>query len=388
MARTRHIALLIETSRAYGRGLLRGVTRYLHEHPHWSIYVEPRGLDDPAPRWLKNWKGDGILARINNRAMADAVMRTGIPVVDLRGALEDLGLPFIGIDNEVVSRMAADHLMDRGLRTFAFVGAPRKYNRFIDLRSDCFAHRIRTAGFPCEVYQHPVHKKRGVSWDEEQDNLTHWLKSLPKPLGLMACHDEWGQQVLDACRRAELAVPDQVAVVGVDNDLLLCGLSDPPLTSVDVNAEQIGHDAAAMLDRMMGGQAPPKEPIYIRPRGVVTRRSTDILAIGDRLTADAVRFIREHFHEGITVEDMIHAVPLSRSVLERRFKRWLGRSPKSEIIRLQVERACTLLVETNLPLATVAQLSGFRHAKYLSEVFRKRTGHTPSQYRKQFQRQQ
>jgi len=388
MAKTRHIALLVETSRAYGRGLLRGVTRYLHQNPHWSIYIEPRGLDDPAPRWLKNWKGDGILARINNRAMARAVMRTAIPVVDLRGALADLALPFIGIDNPIVSCMAANHLIDRGFRQFAFVGAPRRYNRFIDIRCDCFVRNIEKAGYTCEVYQHAVHKNNSASWDQEQDTLAQWLHTLPKPLGLMACHDEWGQQVLDACRRAELAVPDEVAVIAVDNDLLLCGLSDPPLTSVDVNAEQIGHDAAAMLDQLMDGQAPSTDPIYIPPRGVVTRRSTDVLAIEDHHTAQAVRFIREHFHEAISVEDVTRAVPLSRSVLERRFHRWLGRSPKAEIIRLQIDRAQTLLIETNLPLATVARLAGFHHAKYLSEVFRKKTSHTPSQFRKQFQRQQ
>jgi LacI family transcriptional regulator len=179
-----------------------------------------------------------------------------------------------------------------------------------------------------------------------------------------------------------VAVPDEVAVLGVDNDEVLCDLADPPLSSIIPDTRRIGYEAASCLDRMMRGEPSPGPATVIPPLGVVTRRSTDVLAVEDRTLSRAARFIREHACEGIAVEDVLAAIPLSRSVFERRFLKVFGRTPKAEIVRMQLQRVMQLLAETDLPLKQIADRAGFEHAEYMSAAFKKRTGLTPGQYRR------
>jgi LacI family transcriptional regulator len=201
----------------------------------------------------------------------------------------------------------------------------------------------------------------------------------------MACNDIRGQQVLTACRAIGVAVPDEVAVLGVDNDEVLCDLADPPLSSIIPDTHRIGYEAASRLERMMNGE-PSREPTtVIPPLGVVTRRSTDVLAVDDRALSSAARFIREHACERITVTDVLAGIPLSRSVFERRFLKVFGRTPKAEILRTQLDRVMQLLAETDLPLKQVASRTGFEYPEYMSTAFKKRTGLTPGQYRRSAQ---
>lgn len=383
MAKPPHVALLIETSLAYGRGLLRGVARYVHEHGPWSIYFRPQGLDVSPPPWLVGWRGDGILARINNRKMAKAVLQTQLPAVDVRNALAGLGLPGIGPDNRAVVQLACRQFLDSGFHNIAFCGAPQGENRFLDVRRDYFRELVEEAGLSCHIYL-PRRTARGDSaWEQEQGRLARWLKKLPKPVGIMTCDDNQGLQVLDACLRAQLAVPDQVAVIGVNNDEHLCGLSNPPLSSVDVNPERIGYEAAALLDRLMAGAKPPKGIVEFPPRGLVVRQSSDVVGIDDHYVAAALRFIRAQASNAITVAHIADALDISRSTLERRFLALLGRTPKQEITRVQLAKAQDLLTQTNLPLAIVAEKSGFRSAGYFCEVFHRRMGCTPGVYRRE-----
>ncbi len=384
MAKLPHVAILVETSRAYGRGLLRGVARYVGEHGPWSIYFRPHGLDDPPPRWLTGWRGDGILVRINDRRMAKAVLETGLPAVDLRNALADVGLPGMGPDNRAVARLALEHLLDRGLRHFGFCGMPRGAYRFMDARCDYFTQLVEQAGYTCSVFQSRGGRRRATTWEQEQDQITGWLAGLPKPVGMMTCNDDRGQQVLDGCLRAGVLVPDDVAVVSVDNDEHLCSLSNPPLTSIDANLQQIGYEAAALLDRLMAGGQPPEEFIEFPPRGIIVRRSTDVLAIDDPDVATTVRFIREHACDPINVQQAISGLPISRSTLERSFKRVLGRTPKAEIVRVQVNRARELLAYSDLSLPTIAAKSGFSTLSHFSQTFLKRVGVSPRAYRNRF----
>jgi LacI family transcriptional regulator len=379
--RTPHVALLVETSREYGRGLLRGITRYHREHGPWSIYFKPHGLGEPPPRWLKKWRGDGILARINDARMAETVLDTGLPAVDLRGALGDLGLPILGVDNRAVTRLAMRHFLDRGFCHYGFCGTPRGENRYQDERCDFFTQAVEQHGFACQVYAY-AERRRAVNWEEEQGHIGAWLTRLPKPVGIMTCHDDKGQQVLDACQRSDLSVPDEVAILGVDNDEFLCSLSMPPLSSVDVNPARIGYEAAAILDRLMGGGPPPAGPLYLEPKGIVSRQSTDAMAIDDPYVVQAIRLIREGACRGMSVEDVMRRVPLSRSALCRRFTRQLGRSPKAEITRVRLEKARELLVDTSLSVSAVSSRVGYGEAKYLIEVFRETYGITPLQYRR------
>jgi LacI family transcriptional regulator len=379
------VALLIESSRAYGRGLLLGVARYVREHVPWAVFLQERSLGDVSPGWLKDWKGDGIIARVENHPMAQAILELGVPAVDLRYLLPNLEMPSVRTDDEATARLASEHLLERGFRHFAFCGFDGA--DYSDIRRDNFARRIAEAGFRCHVFVDPQKPSRASTLEYEEHGLKYgdlvarWIKELPKPVGLMACNDIRGQQVLNACRASGVAVPDEVAVIGVDNDEVLCELSDPPLTSVVPSTERIGYEAAALLDRMMAGRKPPRRPIFMQPLGIVTRRSTEVLAIEDRHIAAAARFIREHACEGIDVGDVLRAVPLSRSTLERRFGKALGRSPKDEILRVRLTRAKQLLAETDFPLAVVAEKVGFEHTEYLSVIFKKKIGLTPGRFR-------
>jgi LacI family transcriptional regulator len=379
MKHTKHVALLIETSREYGRGLLRGVTSYLREQANWSIYFKPQGLGSPPPPWLMGWKGDGILARIDDRRMARAVQATGLPVVDLRGALDDLGLPSIGVDNREVARLAILHLRDCGLRHFAFCGVPPGTNRHDDQRCDYFRQEVEALGHECCVF---ASWRSWNVWERGQQALADWLAALPKPVGVMTCHDERGQQVLDACRRVPLAVPDEVAVISVDNDTHLCNLAIPPMTSVDVNPERNGYQAAWLLDRLMSGRRPRRKSLYLPPRGVVARQSTDTVAVADPEVAAVVRFIRDHACTGISIDQVLARATISRSTVTRRFKQLLNRTPMAELMRVRLQHAKNLLLETELPMSAIASRSGFREAKYFIEAFHRQVGETPGRFRK------
>lgn len=383
------VALLIETSRAYGRDLLVGIAQYVRVNGPWSIEFEEGDPCERMPDWFGGWKGDGVLARVKTRAMADALAKLRVPTVDLYGGLANLKMLTVRSDEAAVGRVAAEHLLERGFRQFAFCGF--NGTDWSDRRRDGFEGRLGQAGLCCQVFANArppelapagEYEEHGVKSEQE---LNRWLQGLPKPIGLMACNDVRARQVLNACRSLRLAVPDEVAVIGVDKDEVLCELSDLPLSSVILNTQRIGFEAAALLGHMMAGRKPPREPLLVEPRGIATRHSTDVLAVEDRHVATALRFIREHACERITVPALLKAVPLSRSSLERRFAQILRRSPKAEILRVQLERAKQLLMDSDLPLAMVTEKAGFAHPEHMSRLFKKKTGTTPGQFRTQSQ---
>ncbi len=381
MKPTKHVAVLIETSRAYGRGLLRGVTRFHREHGTWAIYFKPADLGTELSRWLTSWHGDGILARLSTPTMALAVARMGIPFIDLRGASRPLGVPPFGCDNAAVAHLAYEHLSERGLRNFAFVGEPVGYHIYDDQRSACFRRLVEEAGGVCHVFEHPRHKRATVDWETEQRELAQWIAGLPKPIGVLAVRDDRGLQLLEACRTLDVPVPDDVAVLGVDNDEFLCNLAIPSLSSIDPNSERIGYEAAMLLDRMIDRQAEFNEPRSFPPVAVVARQSTDVLTADDREITSAVRFIRQFACQRITVKEVERHVALSRSLLNRRFKQVMGRTPKAEIVRVQLEAAKQLLIDTDLAVGEVARLTGFSEAKYFIAVFDRHVGATPRSFR-------
>ena len=374
--RPRHVALLIETSNAYGRGLLQGVMHYTRENRPWSFHLieQVRGQDPPA--WLAGWQGDGVIARIETERIARAVLRSKLPAVDVSAARLAPTLPWVETDDAQIARLGVEHLVERGFKHFGYCGDSR-FNWSV-WREKQFVQQVRAAGHDCHVYA-----ASGATTELAVENraLIAWLRQLPKPVGLMACYDLRGQQVLDACREAGLAVPDDVAVLGVDNDELLCELAAPPLSSVIPNARRTGYEAARLLDRLMGGEKVAPQAHLIAPLGVAARQSTDVLAIDDRAIVQAVQFIREHACEGINVADLLKAVRMSRRVLEQRFRRLLGRTPHEEILHIKLARVQRLLAETDLPLYQIAERTGFEHVEYLSVTFKRELGVTPRQFR-------
>ncbi|MEY2429460.1 MAG: LacI family transcriptional regulator [Verrucomicrobiota bacterium] len=340
---------------------------------------------DEVPAWLETWEGDGIITRMETPEMAGVLKRLGVPAVYLREVPPKLKMCSVLTDNPAVSRMAFEHLKERGFRHFAFCG----FNGadYSDERRESFTQSVTEAGLRCHVFRTAAvsNKANTAQYEEEGlkdgERVAAWIKELPKPVGLMACNDMRGQEVLNACRSTGVAVPDEVAVIGVDNEAELCDLSDPPLSSVIPNTERIGYGAAALLDRMMAGKKVSAGRFLIEPAGVVARRSTEVLAIEDRQLAAAARFIREHACENIDVSDVLKVAGMSRSTLERRYTKVLGHSPKSEILRFRLNRAKQLLAETDFPLSLIAEKIGLEHTEYLGRIFKKKAGMTPAQFR-------
>jgi LacI family transcriptional regulator len=375
MGQRRSVALLIETSNNYARGILDGIIAYVREHESWSIYLPEQQRGGRPPAWLSHWRGDGIIARIENDRIAKAVQHTGLPVVDVSAARMIASLPWVETDDEAITRLAIEHLLERGFRRLAFCGDPRfNWSRW---RCEHFGRMAKEAG--CSVWTHQALSSE--SWNREHARLIVWLRQLPRPIGVMACYDIKGQQVLDACRDLGIAVPEEIAVIGVDNDRLICELCMPQLSSVMPNTQRTGYVAAELLAQWMGGKRLKGIAHPIEPLGICLRRSSDILAIDDPEVAAAVRFIRERACDRINVEDVLRAVPISRRILESRFLKQLGRTPHDEILRVKIDRVKRLLSDTDLPMNTIAQLAGFSGEDYLGVAFKRSVGISPGAYR-------
>ncbi len=378
------IAVLVESSRAFGRGVLEGLAECLQVRRHWMVYYQEGGLGELLPGWFAGWQGDGIIARIEDRRMAAALVRKGIPVVDTRGRLSIPGIPVVKTDNEEIARMTAEHLIERGFRQFAFCGYEGA--DYSAARRDAFAKVVRQAGFPCRVFSTPqprlsaIRKQEQHGWAHE-GLLIEWLRRLPKPVGIMACNDARGHQLLNAARQADVVVPEEVAVVGVDNYRLICELAEPPLSSVEQNTRQIAREAVSVLEAMMAGRRPPAAPIFVKPCQLVTRRSSDALAITDSNLRAAMRCIHTRAQTGIGVDDVARAAGMSRRDLERKFRTSFGHAPGEALLRAQLKAVKAMLTGTNLPLYRIAERTGFAHPEYLNVVFKREIGMTPRAYR-------
>jgi LacI family transcriptional regulator len=352
----RKVALLIETAGSYGRGLLRGIGEYSRMRGPWILSLRPR---PPLSRF------DGILALVRGRAQARRLRSARVPVVDLDYALPDFAPWGVSNDERAVAELAARHLRERGLDRFAFCGWPTP-TLWETERRRCFARAVGRR----RLHVHPPRR-----------DLARWLRSLPKPCGLLAANDERGRHVLEAARSAGIRVPEELAVLGVDDDEVLCEVAVPPLSSIQLDTRRIGFEGAAALDRLMRGRRPRRRPLLAAPLGVVARPSTDVLAIPDPPVAAAARFLRANVHRPIRVPDLVRAAGISRRALEIRFRLALGRSPHEEILRARLERVRDLLVRTDWPLKRISRDCGFTYPEQLHAAFRRRFRTTPGRYR-------
>jgi len=355
-----------------------GIGDYLLSHGPWAVYYAELGPSDRPPAWLNGWDGQGIILRGENRRIARAVDKLPIPAVDLTPSRLLPRAPWVKSDDPAVAWLGAQHFLNRGFRNFAFCGDSR-YS-WSNRRGEQFGLLVRGSGHSIDVY---APKKTAADSDSEVDAIGDWLAGLPKPVAVFACYDNRGREVLEACRRRGMAVPEEVAVLGVDNDEVLSVLSPPPLSSIILNSHRVGWEAAALLALMMKGEAIKPTAHFIPPVGVETRQSSDVLAVADPKIAEALRFIREHACDGISVSDLLRRVPMARRSLETRFRRLLGRTPREEILRVQLNRVKELLTGTKLPVWEIADRTGFE-PDYLSGVFKRNIGLSPSEYRKRF----
>jgi LacI family transcriptional regulator len=378
------VLLVFQTRFEECGAMLKGIAQYARSHHPWAAFLDDEARAQVDPHWLRSKKWHGAISRHATPLFLAHCRELGLPVVDLNDSPLFPGVPKIRPDNVSMGHVGAEHFIERAYRHFGFSG-------FADLgwsveRRDGFVEGVRLAGHTCDVFDVQYPGDLTPFWDAKQATaLSNWLRKLPKPLAVMACNDMRALQVVSAAQAAGLLVPEEVAVLGTNNDTTRCELAYPPLSSVATNAFQSGYLAAEQLAQMMAGEKPVEFDRRIEPLGVVTRQSTDILAMGDKNVAAAISFIREHACHGITVEDVLRQAFASRSQLEKKFRRFIGRSPQAEIRRVQVAKIRQLLFETNFPLKKIAELAGFEHVEYMCVVFKRLTGASPGEYRKRVQ---
>ncbi|MBK8947171.1 MAG: DNA-binding transcriptional regulator [Ignavibacteriae bacterium] len=381
MPELKKVILLLESSRAFGRDLLFGIGRYSRINGPWSFYWEPRGLKSSVPH-LSKWKADGLIMR--NSLIKKELMDMNLPtILALHDSKRPVNMPAICTNSASISSLAAEHLMNTGLKNFAYCG-------FDDIewsndRKNYFKKIIEESGFNIYLYNKSISTKQS-SWQSEQSQMRKWILSLPKPIGIMACNDDRGQQVLEICKSLNIKVPEDIAVVGVDNDALICDLSDPPLSSVCLNTEQAGYAAAEQLDQMMNGKQKNYDDIIVLGTHVVQRQSTELLAVEDKDVVEAVRFIRNNAKNKIQIKDVVHQTCLGRRSLENRFKKTLHRTISQEIRRVRTEMMKRMLLETNLSISEITSMFDFTGIEHIARYFRKENGLSLIQFRKLLQK--
>jgi len=394
---------MIETSKAYGRGVLKGISSWLHQRRDWTIAIDERGFDDPAPDWLAGWGGHGLITRLGEEALPPEWRGSARPVVFLRRVLAAEPLPGVYTDDEAVIRLAVEHLVDRGFRELAYCPVPTDWSA---ARCEAFLRHGDRAGCRTRVFEsggsQPGGGRRGravatagggtgrrtaaaarsAAIEDDRDRLGAWLAGLPKPVGIVAAYDVRAVQLLEICRERGLDVPEDVAVVGIDDDDVLCEIATPALTSVAHNLARIGFEACRLLDERMNGVVAGTDVVVVPPLGVSVRQSSDTLAIDDIDIRRALRLIRTRACDSLAPGDVAAATAVSRRALDKKFQRHLGRTIHDEIMRTRLAEARRLLLETDHKLLVIAQRSGFAHAPQLCNLFKAAHGLSPTQFRK------
>ena len=366
---------------------MRGITEFSNIRGPWMFYRHPpfyrntRNQKNPLS-FVKDIDADGIIAYVPNQVVAAAFIPENLHAILIPIGQHIPNAPYvISDDSAAIGVMGAEYLLSKGLRQFAFCG-------FVEmLGSDeigrAFQERITAASYDTCVYILPRSRKHRL-WEYEQFHLCDWLTSLPKPIGLMTCNDDRSQNVMEACEMIGISVPDDIAILGVDNDEFICNLAVRPLSSVALNFERVGYRAAELLDRMIMGEKPPKQTLVVEPTHVVTRQSTDVEAIDDADIAEAVSYIRHNARQPIQVTDVANAVALSRRTLYERFMRTLGHSVHQEIKNARLAQITNLLINTDMPIAAIADSLGFPGIDHIARYFKRAKGLSLQAYRARF----
>ena len=382
----RRIILLVEATSAYGRGCLRGIARYANAQKGWIFLHRARfSLVSSHVTAMRGWGAHGVIARIEDQKVAAIIRRLQLPTVDLRGTVRAPQMAGVFTDDRRVVQIAAEHLISNGVTHLAYCGRPGV--DYSDAREQAFEELALPAGVHKHRYR-PTNRRHAV-WDPSsfdpdepgRHELLRWIQSLPKPIGIIACNDVRGREILELCAEAHISVPYDVSVVGVDDDDVICQLSFPTLSSVEPNVEMIGFHAATILDRMIDGEAVSPTPMLVPPLCVEVRNSSDATVSKDPIVLSATKLIKSKVAEGISIKQLVAELGVSRSTLERRFQDQMHCSPFDFISRSRVSRAQQLLTTTNYTMFQIARMSGFNNTGYMSVAFRAQTGKTPTQYR-------
>lgn len=366
------ISIFVETATSWGRRIVAGILSYAKEHGPWHIQVEPRGPDE-IPEVPKRWKSNGVIARVATVEFANQLKALGVPVINVSSIkLPDVNFPRVTTSSEAVCRMAVDHFIVRGFRNFGYIGNLNQ--EYVQGQFEAFAQTLARLGHSCNACSH----------SGSREDILHWLRELPKPVGVLCWGPRIGRLVIDTCVDAGIAVPHDVAVLGADYDELQSEASYPPQSGIRVASEQIGLIAAGLLDQMMAGKRPEKDYWAISSGGVVAKLSSDTLAVADPNMAKVMRFIQGNFREAIGVPEILAAVPMARRSLERKFKQTFGLTVVERIRQIRINEARLLLAGTEDPITLIAEKCGFTSYNYMGRVFQEDTGMTPRDYRAQF----
>lgn len=377
MSDIKKIILLIETSWAYGRGLLSGIARYSKMNGLWAVHRENRMLEDALPELLK-MDADGMILRGSPDPKVHKLLDTGIPSIILHYDKEYPQIPTVKTNNASVSELAFSHLLDRGIKKFAFCGLDEQWSHE---RQKAFSNIVLNSDYEYHAFKLAESPQDRI-WGKELPLMIEWLKGLPKPIGIMACNDDRAMQIMEACQLAEIDIPEKVALIGCDDDEFVCNLSNPTLTSISLNTEKAGFEAASLLNSMITGRNTDTNNIVVQATRVNMRQSTDLFAIDDSDVLAAVKYIRSHSQEPIQVSDVVDAAMVSRRNLQQKFKNLLGHSIYDEIRKARTQQIVEMLVNTALPISKIARELGFPGIEHVSRFFKHEKGISPQEYRK------
>ncbi|NCC09522.1 MAG: DNA-binding transcriptional regulator [Bacteroidia bacterium] len=378
------LILLTDFTEAFPHNLLRGILEYSKNSEPWVVcrmppsYKQSYGIKGVL-KWAKRWEADAIIGQFHDDDEVELFCQHGIVALAQDFKSRFSVIPNITSEYKQTGRMAADFFLQKGFRNFAYYGY--KHVVWSEERCKGFHERIQEEGVDCHFFDYQKQNLERL-WYYRTEPLANWLRSLPLPIALMACDDTQANRIMEVCRIIGLKIPEEVAVLGVDNDEIMCTLSDPPLSSVNINIKKGGYEAAQLIERLIRDKEAPYEDIVIRPTGIVNRLSTDIYATEDKAILIALRYIHQNLNQKMSVDDIVGQVPLSRRLVEVRFKNVTGKSIYQYIFDLRMERFAQLLLESKEPVADIGMSVGLLDPKNLSRQFKQWKGCTPLEYRK------
>lgn len=382
------VFLWLQTGNEFGRGIARGIAEYSRLRGPWSFFRMPPYYRKYSEKKIflpgkHNLPIDGIIAYVDSLEQAKYIKELGLPAIAIYVIEPIKGLINVVTDGESIGRIGAEHLLERGFKNFAYCGYD---DIFWSLsRGESFSKSLSAAGFSVNFYHQPKSHSSRV-WELERNFLSKWLESLPKPIGLMGCNDNRAQDVTEACKISGIQIPEQISVLGVDDDYTICELSDPPLSSIPLNTISAGYQAAELLGKLMKGRKVSQEQITIYPQPIITRRSTDTMAIDNKDVALAMNFIHRNSKRLIQVSDVAEATGVSLRVLQSEFHKVLGRKICDEIKSARTRQIARILINTDMPISQVAKEFGYSSFANIARYFKKQMGMTLVQYRKKYGR--
>jgi len=375
----RRVALLVAGWNHYGRGIIEGAWHFAQTN-FWNLDMHPTGSDG-ASRMPEGWQGDGIITTIHSSALAAELRAYRVPVVNVSGArLTGVDFPRVTSDADAVIALAIEHLRSRGLRHIAFCGEPHR--RFLDFWTRAYERGTRALGLPALVYAPNPRLGPNAGLEAHRRARARWLRSLPQPSGIIGWDTITCRHLASACEMAGLQIPDQVAIISLSTEDLLGQTIHPPISGVDIPVKRIGYEAATLLDQLIRGRRPRTQEVLLQPLGITTRQSTDIIECADPRIRAAIRFIKDRATTGISVPDVLRAVPIARRTLEKRFDTIVGHSPAEEIRRTKLEKVRQLLSSTEMAIPDIAEACGFAYAEHMIPLFARHHGYTPAAFRR------